>query len=304
MRCAALLTLTVMLAAAGCAREPAARSPHDDPPPPASQARVAQGASKGPTEIATASITPQATASAPTAPSSTAPSTTAPSTASPQASATAVAASTPIAPTAETSPDPTRALSLTTTLAGIHFAGEASAAEVFGRADLEGWAVELAYVMGPGSEPPHEVARRMRDRRARGFRPILRIDYVAGQNLPVLSDSDGLAIMVTFAAEVVALSEGALAHVIIGNEPNIDTDGFEPGRLTECLAGREHCAPTASMAPAAAASAPPYGSSGTAPAPGTTSLSRARRRTCAPPSPRSRKPIHLGVETSRRRAYS
>jgi hypothetical protein len=85
----------------------------------------------------------------------------------------------------------------------------------------------------------------MQDRRARGFRPILRIDYVARQNLPVLSDPDGLAIMVTFAAEVVARSEGALAHVIIGNEPNIDTDGFEPGRLTECLAGREHCAPTA-----------------------------------------------------------
>jgi hypothetical protein len=85
----------------------------------------------------------------------------------------------------------------------------------------------------------------MRNRRAQGFQPILRIDYLQGQNLPPLRYPDELADMVTFAAEVVAGAEGALAHVIVGNEPNIDSEGTDPGRLTECLLGRTDCAPAA-----------------------------------------------------------
>ena len=151
---------------------------------------------------------------------------------------------------------------LASTLAGVHFAGEARAAKVFGRDGLEGWAVELAYARGPGSEDPRDVARRMRDRRTRGFRPILRIDYVQRQTVPpalhttadmapaVATDvawlrEESLSAITDFAAETVSLSEGALQHVIVGNEPNIDADGSAPDRLTECASARTDCAPAA-----------------------------------------------------------
>jgi hypothetical protein len=129
-------------------------------------------------------------------------------------------------------------------IAGVHFAGQtATAAQVFGAPELDGWAVELAYT--DSGESAAAVAARVRSLRARGFRPILRLDAMPGQNIPAVSHPDTVGRYVDFASDVVARSDRALAYVVVGNEPNIDVDGADPARHTECRSARADCSPAA-----------------------------------------------------------
>jgi len=106
-----------------------------------------------------------------------------------------------------------------------------------------GWAVELSYVND--WEAAAQVTARLRGLTMRGFRPILRIDYAPGQNIPPALDPDALASYSNFAATVVDHAAGTLQHVVVGNEPNIDVDGSSPERHTECRSGRSDCSPAA-----------------------------------------------------------
>jgi hypothetical protein len=126
-------------------------------------------------------------------------------------------------------------------LAGLHFAPGFAASEIFG-AGRSGWAVELAYATdGDGAA----VGSRMAALQQRGFRPILRLDYARGQNLPPAGDAEALRRYLDFAISAVERAGGRLRFVVIGNEPNIDEDGTDPARNSECLAGREGCQPAA-----------------------------------------------------------
>lgn len=130
------------------------------------------------------------------------------------------------------------------TLAGVHFAGSsAHADEVFGGTGLRGWAVELVYT--EDGFAPADVAARMRGLRERGFTPILRADYARGQAIPPADDAEAVARYADALAAIVSGAGGALRHVVVGNEPNIDEAGVDPQRNTECRLGRATCAPDA-----------------------------------------------------------
>lgn len=135
--------------------------------------------------------------------------------------------------------------SLPRTLAGVHFAGPTvTAPELLGAAaDVTGWAMEVAYASDDQFE-----ALRMRELIAlsqRGFRVILRIDYAHGQHIPPLYDPEALARYVDAFRRYYSGTDRWVKYFVVGNEGNIDAQGIDPDRLTECRAGPDSCEPEA-----------------------------------------------------------
>lgn len=136
-------------------------------------------------------------------------------------------------------------VALPDSLAGVHFAGpEVTAPKLFGHEPgFTAWAVEVAYASD--DDWISKTAERMLDLHERGFRVIVRIDYARKQHIPPLDEPDALE---DYAQSFVRLHRrtGRWAKFfVVGNEGNIDEAGGDSSRRTECLGGRETCAPEA-----------------------------------------------------------
>jgi hypothetical protein len=135
-------------------------------------------------------------------------------------------------------------------LAGITFAGpELTASELLTGQPAEPgapqertvWSVEVAYTSDHRFD--EVVAAELVSKAERGFRVILRVDYARKQPIPPPGDPEALQDYVATFARLHRMTAGHVRYYLVGNEGNVDSTGDDPSRVTECLAGRDSCAP-------------------------------------------------------------
>jgi hypothetical protein len=71
------------------------------------------------------------------------------------------------------------------------------------------------------------------------------VDYERKQPVPPADDAAAVARYVDTFIRFYDMTGGAVRYFILGNEGNVDAPGDDPGRVTECLAGRGACTPEA-----------------------------------------------------------
>jgi hypothetical protein len=103
------------------------------------------------------------------------------------------------------------------------------------------WAVELAYTSDQRFESV--VAEEILAKQARGFKVILRVDYARKQPIPPPGDPEALRAYAATFVRLHQLTRGQVRWFVVGNEGNVDAAGDNPSRVTECLGGRDSCAP-------------------------------------------------------------
>jgi hypothetical protein len=145
--------------------------------------------------------------------------------------------------------------SLPQTVAGVHYAGPGLDADelltgVEPAADATpvhtAWSVEVVYTSDHRFDD--ELVEELRAKHARGFRIILRVDYERKQPVPPADDPAAVARYVDTFIRYYERTNGLVRYFVVGNEGNVDAPGDDPGRVTECLAGRGACTPESYVA--------------------------------------------------------